>query len=109
MNPNKKHLAIGFLAAVLLGRFGLPAAEQKSGATYEYATIRWDGRDNTHIVRPGGRVEFVTAELRKANRPDRTDERTFYLNLVMNGLAQEGFEFSGMTQEQIVMQRPLVR
>lgn len=69
------------------------------------ATIRWDGRENTHIIRPGGEVEFVSLEFRKAKKPGRANERAFYMNLVMNGLTKEGYEFAGMTNDEIVMKR----
>jgi hypothetical protein len=75
----------------------------------EYLTIRWAGRDNTHVIRPGGQVEFIGPELRKLPRPDRTDERAFYLNTAMNGLVKEGWEFAGMTPDEIVMRRALGR
>ncbi|PWU13105.1 MAG: hypothetical protein C5B50_20090 [Verrucomicrobia bacterium] len=75
----------------------------------EFATIRWGGRDNTHIVRPNGRVEFVGTLWSKVKRPDRTDERSFYMNVAMNALAHEGFEFAGMTSDEIIMRRPISR
>jgi hypothetical protein len=43
--------------------------------------------------------------LTKLSRPDRADERSFYLNAAMNGLVKEGFEFAGMSQDEIVMKR----
>ena len=100
-------LAVVFVTAFCLLR--LFAAENSVAAGYEYATIRWAGRDNTHIIRRGGQVEFVGVELRKAQKPDRTDERAFYMNLVMNGLTKEGYEFAGMTNDEIVMKRSLVK
>jgi|SRR5690242_20376283 len=72
---------------------------------YEYATIHWDGRDNTHIIRPSGQVEFVRAELEKVKKPNHTDDRAFYMNIVMNGLAKEGYEFAGISNDDIVMKR----
>lgn len=88
--------------AVLISR--LLAVEQPAPRT-EYLTIRWSGRENTHIIRPSGQVEFVGTELRKLVRPDRTDERAFYMNVVMNGLTKDGYEFVGMTADEIVMKR----
>jgi len=72
---------------------------------FEYATIRWGGRDNTHVVRPSGEVEFVASQLGKLNKPSRTDDRSFYMNVVMNALAREGYEFAGMSNDDIVMKR----
>jgi len=74
---------------------------------YEYVTIRWGGRDNTHIIRPGGQVEFVRSELRRLEMPNNTHDRAFYMNTVMNGLVKEGWEFAGMTSDEIVMKRAL--
>ena len=72
---------------------------------YEYATIRWGGRDNTHVIRPNGKVEFVANQLKNFKRPDRADDRSFYMNIVMNGLAHDGWEVANMTSDDIVMRR----
>jgi hypothetical protein len=77
-----------------------------AGAKYEYATIRWGGPDNTHVIRPGGEVEFVGPQLRQIKRPDRSNDRSLYMNVVMNGMAEHGWEFAGMTSDDIVMRRP---
>jgi len=50
--------------------FWLAAAETMPSTRYEYATIRWDGRDNTHIVHPGGQVENTSGDC--ARRRSRT-------------------------------------
>ncbi len=47
--------------------------------------------------------------LSKVQRPDRTDERSFYMSVAMNAVAKEGYEFAGMTQDEIVMKRPVAR
>ncbi len=83
------------------------AQDQTPRGQYEYATIRWAGKDNTHLIRPGGKVEFIGAELRKLVRPDRADERSFYMNAAMNGLSKDGYEFAGMTPDDIVMKRTI--
>jgi len=93
-------LLAGIFAAKLFASDAKPVA-------FEYATIRWAGKDNTHIIRPGGQVEFIGVELRKLPKPDRTDDRAFYMNLAMNGLTKEGYEFAGMTSDEIVMRRPV--
>jgi hypothetical protein len=64
---------------------------------------------DTHVIRPGGQVEFIGLELRKIPKPDRTDDRAFYMNLAMNGLTKEGYEFSGMSTDEIVMRRVVGR
>lgn len=95
------------VGAVFVAR--LLASENKAPAGFEYVTIRWAGKENTHIIRPGGQVEFIGLELRKVTRPDRTDERAFYMNAVMNGLTKEGYEFAGMSTDEIIMRRSLSR
>ena len=57
----------------------------------------------------GGEVEFVSLEFRKAKKPGRADERAFYMNLVMNGLTKEGFEFAALTSDEIVMKRTVTK
>lgn len=74
-------------------------------AETEYITIRWAGRENTHIIRPGGQVEFIGHELRKAAKPDRADERAFYMNVAMNGLTKEGFKLTAALDDMIIMER----
>lgn len=108
MKQNKLILVLtaGLMLACVLR---MTAADPAPTTRYEYATIRWDGRDNTHIVRPGGQVESTSAELRKAKKPDRADDRAFYMNLVMNGLTKEGYEFAGMSNDEIVMKRTVTR
>ena len=106
MKPN---LTVVFIAvfAVLAASLILKshAAEGISQGTCEYATIRWAGRDNTHVIRPGGQVEFVGSQLKDIKRPDRADDRSLYMNVVMNGMARDGWEFAGMTPDDIVMRR----
>ncbi len=89
--------------------FRLKAAESPGYQTFEYATIRWGGRENTHLIRSSGKVEMLGPLLNKVQRPDRTDERSFYMNIAMNAVAKEGYEFVGMTQDEIVMKRALAR
>lgn len=48
-------------------------------------------------------------ELRKLTRPDRADERSFYMNTAMNGLSKNGYEFAGMTPDEVVMKRLVTR
>lgn len=73
---------------------------------HEYATIRWGGRDNTCIIRPNGKAEFIGSKLFNIKRPDRLDERAFYLSLTMNALGKEGYEFAGaINNDEIIMKR----
>jgi len=109
MKTTKITFILSVVALVTGFAFWLVAAETAPTVHYEYATIRWDGRDNTHIVRPGGQIENTSGELRKAKKPDRADDRAFYMNLVVNGLAKEGYEFAGMSSDEIVMKRTVTR
>jgi hypothetical protein len=38
-------------------------------------------------------------------KPNRVDDRAFYMNIAMNGLAKEGYEFAGMRADDIIMKR----
>lgn len=112
MKPTRPviRLSLLLLGTIFIVRlFAAESKEPKTSSSFEYATIRWAGKENTHIVRPGGQVEFIGSELRKLPRPDRTDERAFYMNLAMNGLTKEGYEFAGMTSDEIVMKRLIGR
>lgn len=102
---------LGVLVVGLCGVAALrsTAQERVSAAAVEYATIRWDGRDNTHVIRPGAQVEFFGPELKKLAKPERTDSRSYYINWVMNHLAKEGWEFSGISSDDVVMRRPVAR
>jgi len=98
-------VAFAVLALAGVFAFRLLGAEARTPGAYEYVTIRWAGKDNTHVIRPGGQVEFIGMELRKLPKPDRADDRAYYMNLAMNGLTKEGYEFAGMTSDEIVMKR----
>jgi hypothetical protein len=102
---NKLVLATVSIALAALFWPHLTAQVQEAASVTEYATIHWDGSENTHVIRPGGKVEFIGKELRKFKRPGNCDERAFYMNVAMNGLVKEGWEFSGMTTDELVMRR----
>lgn len=57
------------------------------------------------MIQPGGEEEFVGSSLKNVKRPDRVDDRSFYINVVMNGLARKGWEPAAMTSDDIVMRR----
>jgi hypothetical protein len=106
----KKNIA-WLLCCAVIGlatyRFAAKGADGTGFQTYEFATIRWGGRDNTHLIRPSGRVEMLAPLLNKIQRPDHTDDRAFYMSIAMNAVAKEGYEFAGMTSDEIVMRRPV--
>jgi len=86
------------------------AAESATFQVAEFATIRWEGRENTHLIRSNGKVEKLKPLFERFPRPEGgVDERTYYLSLAMNAMAREGYDFAGMTQDQIVMRRAIAR
>lgn len=106
MKSRRFHLAIA-IGCLALAAWCWPrvSAQAQGAAPYdEYLTLRWGGH-NTHVIRPGGKVEFIGAELRKFPVPRNCDERSFLMNVAMNGLVKEGWEFAGMTPDDIVMKR----
>ena len=107
----KLSLALTLLVvAILAGQLHKSkAAEEDSFRVSEFATIRWGGRENTQLIGPNGKVEKLRALLEKYPRPDGTDDRAYYMNIAANAAAKEGFEFAGMTSDEIVMKRPLAR
>ena len=101
-----KGVGIGLAVSIVAG---LRAAEPTTFQSYEYATIRWAGRENTHLIRSNGEVEFLGPILTKIPRPDRAGERAFYMNIAMNAVAKQGFEFAGISNDEIVMKRSVAR
>ncbi len=71
----------------------------------EYVSIHWDGRDNTHIILPNGVVKCLGPQLTVISKPSRTDERAFYMNIAINSLAKEGYEFVGIRDNDVIMKR----
>jgi hypothetical protein len=100
-------LVIGWLvlAVICLGSSATLAAE--TNVIHEYATLRWDGRDNTHVIYPGGHVEILAANFKTIKKPERADERSFFMNLAMNALARQGYELVAMTGDDYVFRRPV--
>jgi|SRR5436190_23144975 len=106
---NKAYLLL--LAVVLCAAayvFTLKAADTDF-QTYEYATIRWSGRENTHLIRANGKVEFLAPILTRVPRPDRVDDRAFYMNIALNAAAKEGYELASMTNDEMLLKRPRLR
>ena len=81
------------------------AADLNSSAPYEYVTLRWDGIANTHYIRPNGTVEFMGNQFVRLKKPDRADDRSFYMNMALNTLAKEGYELASMTPDDYVLKR----
>ena len=97
------------LATMVLLATKLWAAETTTFQTYEYGTIRWSGKENTHFIRANGKVEMLGPILTRVPRPDRVDERAFYLNIAMNAVAKEGYELASANNDLIIMKRPISR
>lgn len=83
--------------------------ETPSQPATEYVTLHWDGRDNSHVIRPDGVVEFLGAKFKGIKKSDRADERAYFMNLAMNALSREGYELVSMTPDDYVFRRPTKR
>jgi hypothetical protein len=72
-------------------------------------TVWYDGDDNTKVIRPDGTVENMTAMLKPHKVPNDTDERAFYMTIVINALAKDGFEPVSWVNKDTLMRRPVSR
>ena len=95
------------VATALVAGAGLTKlpANTSGTAQVEYATLRWGGRENTHLIRPDGTTEILGAKFAGIRKPERVDDRSFYMNLAMNGLSREGFELVAMTPDDYIFKR----
>jgi len=104
----KNRLAILGIATLLiyLGCSSESAlAGSETNCVYEYATLRWAGRDETHVIYPGGKVEVLGSKFKGVKKPERADERAYFMNLAMNALAGQGYELVAMTPDDYVFKR----
>ena len=76
---------------------------------HEYITIRWDGKENTHVIYANGNVEFLREQFEGIRKPSRADDRAFFLTLAMNALAAKGYKIVARTDDAVLMGRPAVR
>jgi len=95
-----------FFGLLALG-LAAPAFAQEAGPKYEFVDIRWDGVDRMCVVYPDGHVDFVGKELKEIPRPDDTDKRAFYMTIELNRLARQGYEFTAMISDEIIMRRAI--
>jgi hypothetical protein len=77
------------------------AVEPVPATTFQYATIECvpaggGGAVKVHVVRPDGKVEFYDDRLVPGKVPEGCSQRAYFMNVVMNLLAKEGYEFAGM-------------
>jgi hypothetical protein len=54
-------------------------------------------------------VEILGPQLVKIKKPERVDERSFYMNIAMNAVAKEGYELAAMTSDDYVLKRKAAR
>lgn len=85
------------------------AQPKPAPAKYEYATLRWAGPQNTHVIHPSGNVEVLGGQLVGIRKPERADERSFYMNLAANALGREGYELVAMTPDDYLFRRVATR
>jgi hypothetical protein len=100
-------LSVLGLAALTASR----AAVEPAPALFQYASIDWGGdltapaRAHVYVVRPDGKVQFFDDQLTLGKVPEGCSQRTYFMNVVMNVLAKEGYEFASMTEDEIVMKK----
>lgn len=104
-------LAIVLLGLGLVGIYSTRtgAADNELLQTEEYLTIRWSGREHTHVIRPNGETESLGPLLANLERPDRVDERAYLMNIAINAAAKEGYQLAAMVDDRVVMKRPVRR
>jgi hypothetical protein len=101
---NLLFLAVVLSIAMLL--FARLRADEKSGfQTVQFITLRWQGRDNSKVIRPNGKAEALRPLFEKFPRPDGLDERAYYLNIAINAFAVEGYDVAAMNNDEIIMRR----
>jgi hypothetical protein len=99
---------VALVAVAALTIFILPqpqAAESGSSQSYEYATLRFRGKDKTHLIQPDGKVEFLRRLLENAPRINEVEEREYLMNLALNAAAKEGYELVTMHPETYILRR----
>lgn len=111
MSPRIPTVLWALIAVLVLSGLVLrpQAADPQPVPAYEYATLRWDGPENTHVIRPDGSVQSVGPQLRELRVPSRTDARAFYMTTVLNALAREGYELVATVQSDAMVLRRRVR
>jgi len=93
------------LIAVAAFIFRPRAADATVPSPHEYATLRWAGRENTCIIFGDSQVTFLAQEFQKLRKPDRVDERSFYMNAALNALSKQGYEPVHITSDEVIVRR----
>jgi hypothetical protein len=112
MKKVHSRILVALGAAVAISAFFLPqpqAAESSAYQTYEFATLRYRGKDRTHLIRPNGQVEFLGPLLSKVERVEHADERDYLMNIALNAAAKEGYEIAAMHPDIYILKRPVRR
>ena len=104
-----KFLAIPLVTFAVIGFGYLHAVDPIVSDRVEYLTLRWAGRDSTHLIRPTGEVEFIGKQLVNTKKPERADERSFYMNIALNALARDGYELTAMTSDDYLLKRRIAK
>ncbi len=119
MKQNTFILSLAVLCALGMAAFTVSRAAVEPAppaTTFQYATIECvgpaGGPVKVHVVRPDGKVEFFDDRLVPGKVPEGCTQRAYFMNVVMNILAKEGYEFAGMQhydvgmpENEIVMKR----
>ncbi|WCJ60006.1 hypothetical protein NXS98_02440 [Fontisphaera persica] len=82
-----------------------PPASQDA-VRWEYAYFRFAG-DQTTIVWPDGTTQRVIP-FGGRRRPEKADERMWYITGGINILAAKGFEIAWMDEDDVIMRRRVV-
>lgn len=102
-------VALVACTGLVLAFRGSAATQSQTLQAYEYATIRWSGKEFTHLIRPSGQIEMIGALFPQGRRQEHVDERALCLSIAMNALAKEGYELAGLTDNEVVMKRSVAR
>jgi hypothetical protein len=98
---------LGAAAFMLLRPHPVRGAGDGGFQNYEYATIRWSGRLNTHVVRPDGSTESLGPLLSKIPRQEKIDDRSLCMTIALNAIAKEGYDLAAATADEIIVKRPV--
>ena len=103
----RRYSVLLLVASALVGVVGLTKLPANTAGTaqFEYATLRWGGRENTHLIRPDGTTEILGAKFAGVRKSEKIDDRSYYMNLAMNALSREGFELVAMTPDDYIFKR----
>lgn len=109
---NMKHY-LAILSLAILCALGVAALNTTRAAvepappvSFQYATIQWSLIPREpYVIRPDGKVYPYGGILARETAPEGSDQRAYFMNLVLNLLGKEGYEFAGLTESGIVMKK----